>query len=153
MFEPAADRNLESASPVGRLRARYGASRRTGWLQLRRYLTVGASGYVVNLAVFTTLVTLADAHHLVAAFCSFVVAASSNFLLNRGWTFREHHLGTALGQAARFLMVSVTALAANLAILELLVQAGAADVTAQAIAIITVTPISFWGNKRWSFGC
>lgn len=139
-------------STLGRLRERYGRSRSRGWRQLARYLAVGASGYVVNLAVFSALL-LGGLHHLEAAVGSFAVAAASNFLLNRGWTFREHHTGSGHGQAVRFLSVSAVALAANLVLLELLVRASLPEVPAQAVAIVLVTPISFWGNKRWAFGC
>jgi putative flippase GtrA len=40
----------------------------------------------------------------------------------------------------------------NLAALELLVAvAGLPEVPAQAIAIVVATPVSFAGNKLWSF--
>jgi putative flippase GtrA len=52
----------------------------------------------------------------------------------------------------RFLVVSTIALAANLAVLHVLVQVGLAEIVAQAIAIILVTPVNFVGNKLWSFG-
>jgi putative flippase GtrA len=51
----------------------------------------------------------------------------------------------------RFLVVSTLALGANLVVLHLLVVAGLAEVVAQAIAIVLVTPINFVGNKLWSF--
>jgi putative flippase GtrA len=51
----------------------------------------------------------------------------------------------------RFFAVSVCALAANLLILRGLVAAGLDKVTAQAIAIVLVTPLNFLGNKLWSF--
>ena len=43
------------------------------------------------------------------------------------------------------------ALAANLLILHALVQVGLAEVLAQAVAIVLVTPFNFVGNKVWSF--
>ena len=54
-------------------------------------------------------------------------------------------------QGARFLAVSLAALGANLAILALLVAVGLPKVPAQAVAIVLVTPLSFLGNKLWSF--
>ena len=57
---------------------------------------------------------------------------------------------TTLAVAA-FLVVSLAALAANLGVLAALVELGVPEVPAQAIAIVVVTPLSFLGNKLWSF--
>jgi dolichol-phosphate mannosyltransferase len=120
------------------------------WAQLAKFCTVGASGYVVNLAVFTLLVRGLDVHHLAAAVCSFLVAVTNNYTWNRLWTFR-HSRGRVAYQGVRFLVVSTLVLAVNLGLLELLVRAGADEVVAQALAIVLVTPLSFLGNKLWSF--
>jgi putative flippase GtrA len=120
------------------------------WVQLAKFCTVGASGYAVNLAVYATLLKLADAHYLAAAVGSFLVAVSNNYLWNRVWTFR-HQRGHVAYQGMRFLVVSVVALAANLVCLSLLVGVGLGKIVAQAIAIVLVTPLNFVGNKLWSF--
>ena len=91
-------------------------------------------------------------HHIVAAIGAFCVAVSSNFLLNRAWTFgaKDGHAGF---QAARFFAVSLIGLGVNLAILQLLVAAaGLADLPAQAIAVALSMPANFVGNKLWTFG-
>lgn len=146
-----------SATPPVALRRRRLLSipnvRRAGrddWHQLLRFCIVGASGYLVNLAVFTALVYGADAHHAVAAVGAFCVAWTSNFIFNKFWTFRRHGL-SALQQGARYLAVSLVALGLNLMVLEALVQAGAVEVLAQAIAIAVVMPVNFLLNRRWSF--
>jgi dolichol-phosphate mannosyltransferase len=131
-------------------RTREALGRRRNWIQLVRFCIVGASGYVVNLAVFTALVHGAGLHYLVAAAGSFLVAVTNNYLWNRLWTFRGQR-GHVAYQGARFLVVSSLALAANLVILHLLVRLGLGEVTAQAIAIVLVTPLNFVGNKLWSF--
>jgi putative flippase GtrA len=120
------------------------------WVELAKFCAVGASGYVVNLAVYTALLKWAGLHYLGAAFCSFLVAVSSNYWWNRHWTFR-HQRGHFAYQGMRFFAVSVWALAANLVVLRLLVGFGVGKILAQAIAIILVTPINFIGNKLWSF--
>jgi putative flippase GtrA len=120
------------------------------WLQLAKFCTVGATGYVVNLAVFSVLVLGADVHHLAAATVSFLVAVTNNYTWNRLWTFRGQR-GHVAYQGIRFLIVAVCALIANLVVLELLISLGLAKVPAQAIAIIFVMPLNFIGNKLWSF--
>jgi len=136
----------------GRARARAALGRRQNWLQLVRFCAVGATGYAVNLAVYTLLLKGADAHYLLAATCSFLVAVTNNYTWNRLWTFRGErgHVGY---QGLRFLVVSTIALGANLLILHLLVDSfEVGKVLAQAIAIVLVTPWNFVGNKLWSFG-
>ena len=122
------------------------------WVQLVKFGAVGGSGYVVNLAVYTTLVKAFGVHYILAAVLAFCVAVTNNFLWNRHWTFKatEGHMGF---QAARFFAVSVLALGFNLVVLELLVTAADMEkVLAQALAILAATPLNFIGNKLWSFG-
>jgi putative flippase GtrA len=120
------------------------------WIQLGKFVAVGTSGYVVNLAVYALLVHGAGIHYLLAAVCSFLVAVTNNYTWNRLWTFRGQR-GHVAYQGMRFLVVSVVALGANLLVLGLLVAAGLDKVPAQAIAIVLVTPLNFIGNKLWSF--
>ena len=119
-------------------------------MQLAKFCVVGASGYVVNLAVYTLLVRGLDVHYMAAAVCSFVVAVTNNYLWNRLWTFRGDR-GHFYYQGLRFFVVSWCALAANLFVLRALVALGLDEITAQALAIIVVTPVNFVGNKLWSF--
>ena len=120
------------------------------WVQLAKFSAVGASGYVVNLAVYALLLNWAGLHYLGAAFCSFLVAVANNYWWNRYWTFRGQR-GHFAYQGMRFAIVSVVALAANLLVLRLLVGLGVGKFVAQAIAIVAVTPLNFVGNKLWSF--
>ena len=120
------------------------------WQQLGKFCVVGAVGYLINLTVYDALLH-EGLHYLIAATCSFLVAVTSNYTWNRLWTFREHrgHVGI---QGMRFLIVSVAALGANLAVLHLLVaSAGLDKLLAQAMAIVVVAPLNFVGNKLWSF--
>ena len=127
------------------------ALRRPGnWMQLLKFCVVGASGYVVNLAVYATLTLAFDVNYLLAAVCSFLVAVTNNYLWNRAWTFRRQR-GHLVFQGFRFLLVSTVALAANLAFLSALVALGVPKLPAQAIAIVLVTPWNFVANKLWSF--
>lgn len=128
-----------------------GLRKPANWVQLVKFSAVGASGYVVNLAVYTTLVRALGVHYLLAAVLAFCVAVTNNFLWNRHWTFAatEGHMGF---QAARFFTVSLVALGFNLLVLELLVRADVEKVLAQAVAILAATPLNFIGNKLWSFG-
>jgi putative flippase GtrA len=142
------ERSTTAVVPRG-VRARRALSAPHNWVQLAKFCVVGASGYVVNLAVFALLLD-AGLHYSVAAACSFLVAVTNNYMWNRLWTFR-HQRGHVAYQGLRFLVVALVALAANELILAGFVALGLGKVVAQAIAIALVTPINFIGNKLWSF--
>lgn len=124
--------------------------RRANWVQLVKFGTVGASGYVVNLAVYTLLLNRAGLHYIAAATGSFLVAASWNYWWNRTWTFRAQrgHFGI---QGMRFFIVSAAMYGANVGALAALVSTGLGKIAAQAVAITLVTPLNYLGNKLWSF--
>jgi putative flippase GtrA len=75
---------------------------------------------------------------------------SSNYLLNRWWTFRDRRAGVA-AQGMRFFVVSLASLGANLLMLHVLITLGLGKLSGQAVAIVLVTPLNFVGNKLWSF--
>jgi len=131
-------------------RVRHGLRRRHNWFQLVRFGVVGASGYVVNIAVFSALLAV-GMHYRGAATGAWIVAVLNNFWWNRHWTFAagEGHAGF---QALRFFAVSFVAFLVSLAILTLLVETTSiAKVPAQLIAVTAATPLNFLGNKLWSF--
>ena len=78
---------------------------------------------------------------------------TNNFFWNRHWTFATRAARHAGFQAARFLAVSLAAFLFSLR------PAGTArhpsptstELAAQAIAIVCATPLSFLGNRLWSF--
>ena len=132
-------------------RVRLGVRHPANWLQLVRFAAVGATGYAVNLGVFTVCLHLLGIDYHLAAVIAFVVSVINNFWWNRHWTFdaRQDH---ALFQGARFFAVSLVAFGLQYAVLVLLVSdAGMSKVLAQAIAIAAATPLSFIGQKLWSF--
>ena len=145
-------RSPEPTLRLTEIRTSAGAALRrpANWVQLLKFCCVGAIGYVVNLGVYSALVHGGSVNYILAAIVSFAVAVTNNYLWNRLWTFRRQrgHVGV---QGVKFLVVSLAALAANLVVLAALVAIGLPKVPAQAIAIIVVTPLSFLGNKLWSF--
>jgi putative flippase GtrA len=136
--------------PSLRARATHALRQRHNWTQLAKFCVVGASGYAVNLAVYTALLNGANWDYRLAATGSFVVAVTNNYVWNRLWTFR-HSRGHFAFQGMRFFLVALLAYAGNLLILTALVELGAGEIISQAIAIVLVTPANFVGNKLWSF--
>jgi putative flippase GtrA len=119
-------------------------------VQFARFGLVGATGFGVNIVVFAALVTELRVPYVAAAMVAFLVAVSSNFTLNRIWTF-AHRAGSVTGQGARFLSVSLAALLAGIVVLHVMVRGGLGPVTAQSMAIAVVMPLNFIGNRLWTF--
>jgi dolichol-phosphate mannosyltransferase len=136
---------VEHVKRIGR-----GTLKSENWVQLLQFGVVGASGYLLNLAVFAVLNGPLNIHYIAAAILAFCVAVLNNFWWNRHWTFDAKH-GHAGFQAARFFTVSVLALGVNLIALELLVGAGMGELPAQAISVAIAMPFNFVGNKLWTF--
>ena len=123
------------------------------WVQLVQFGLVGASGFVINTGVYWLLLRKAGLHYIPSAMLAFCVAVGNNFFWNRVWTFRatkdDSH---AAFQLARFLAVSVAALLVDLVLLRVFVETlDMGKVIAQLIAVTLVMPISFVGNRLWSF--
>jgi len=132
-------------------RVRLGVRQSHNWFQLGRFVAVGASGYVVNLVVFAACVHLLSVNYKVAAVVAFVISVLNNFWWNRHWTFcaKQAH---PVHQGIRFFTVSLVTFGFSYVVLVSLVDgAGMAKVIAQAVSIVAGTPLSFVGQKLWSF--
>jgi putative flippase GtrA len=137
-------------APRVHVRVRRGLRQAENWRELGRFALVGASGYVVNLAVFSLVVHALGMGHRTGATLAFLVAVTNNFAWNRTWTFGVD-AGRMHTQALRFLVVSVGGFLVNLGLLEVLVAGGMPELPAQAIAVAVVMPLNFIGNRLWTF--
>jgi putative flippase GtrA len=132
-------------------RIHLGTREPSNWVELFKFGVVGATGYLVNLAVFAALVEGLDVHHIPAAVGAFLVAVTNNFIWNRHWTF-DAAGGHAGQQAWRFFTVSLAGLGVNLVALTLLVDvAGLPELPGQALAVAIAMPVNFVANKMWTF--
>jgi putative flippase GtrA len=129
-------------------------ARRRGVRQFVKFGIVGASGFVVNLLVFTVLQRLIPSHaqnpqYYYIYSAAFLSGGVSNYFLNRIWTFRSSaHAGR---EGAQFLSVSLMALCVGLFV-SWLVQPflghGHRTWFASTLAGIVV---NFFVNKYWTF--
>lgn len=120
--------------------------------QLVKFGLVGASGFIVNVSVFAFCLRVLDVHYRLAYVFAFCVAVTNNFVWNRLWTFRQQRNGSHVAmQGARFFAVSLIAATVGFVLLELFVRAGLPKIPAEMLAVALVVPISFLGNKHWSF--
>ncbi len=121
------------------------------WKQLIRFLCVGSSGYIVNLATFAICIHALKIDYHVSAVIAFLAGCANNFWWNRHWTFNARHEHAGF-QAMRFFLVSLLVFGFSYAVLVALVSVlGMEKVLAQALANIAATPLSFVLQKLWSF--
>ena len=126
--------------------------------EFARFALVGASGVLVNLAVFnlTRLIwrsvhgDIRLAAEILANGLGFLVSVLTNYCLNRRWTFRS--TGRVGSQLGKFLLVSVVAYLTNLLVFSFCrTTLNLPANPSQLIAIASVTPVNFLANKLWSF--
>jgi putative flippase GtrA len=127
-------------------------------LQFIKFCFVGASGVVVNLAVFNATILLwrlaTGSTPTVAEYLGnllgFILSVLTNYYLNRRWTFRSS--GAVKTELPKFFTVSVVAYLVNLAVFTLARHGlHLDDNLSQLVAIACVMPINFVLNKLWSF--
>jgi dolichol-phosphate mannosyltransferase len=132
-------------------RVRVGVRKPHNWLQLIRFAAVGASGYVVNLAVFAASLHLIGVDYRVSAVLAYIVSVLNNFFWNRHWTFRARE-GHAMHQGLRFFAVSLVTFGFSYVVLVMLVSGmGVHKDLAQAVSVAVGMPLNFVGQKLWSF--
>jgi putative flippase GtrA len=121
------------------------------WLQLGRFLVVGASGFAINIVLYAILIHGVQLGYILAAVISNLVALVNNFLLHRHWTFAARD-AEATHQAVRFVLVCAVGFAINLVVLRLGVEVvGIPKLPAEAIAAVTAAPVTFLLNRQWAF--
>ena len=130
----------------------YLSSGRRTEVQFLKFALVGFLGTLINLAVLYSLTEILGVYYILSAVAAFMVAVTSNYMLNKVFTFGERLRHRALGKFGRFLAVSVAALAVNLIFLYALTESlGIYYLVSQLIAILAALSINFFGNKKWTF--
>jgi putative flippase GtrA len=126
-------------------------TRRRGVRQFVKFGIVGASGFVVNLTLFTLLQRTTALPFWLEFSVSFMVGGVSNYFLNRSWTFRSS--GHAGREGAQFLLVSFLALLlGNLVgwVLETRLQFHHHH-TVWLLSTLSGMLLNFFVNKYWTF--
>lgn len=117
-----------------------------------KFAIVGGIGTLINLAILYLLTEEAGFHYLLSAVISFLFAMTSNFILNKIWTFKENMHFDIRKKYIQFSFVSVFALLVNLIFLYIFTDIfGIYYIISQILAIGTALIINFLGNKIWTF--
>jgi putative flippase GtrA len=129
-------------------------TQRRGVRQFVKFGIVGASGFAVNLALFTLIFNLTPVpdHSRIYMFAysvSFLAGGVSNYVLNRIWTFRA--TGHALVQGIQFLTVSAIALGVGLVVSHYLQPVLGPGHKLWLVATLSGMFVNFFINKYWTF--
>jgi putative flippase GtrA len=128
-------------------------SRRTVIAEFFRFGSVGAIGFLVDTA---TVYALAGALGLYGAgVIAYLAAASTNWALNRIWTFRGRGQGHAAWQWARFLVANTGGFVVNRGVYAVLIAflpaVHAHPVLAVAAGAIAGMGLNFFSSRRFVF--
>jgi putative flippase GtrA len=129
-------------------------ARRRGVRQFVKFGLVGASGFVVNLIIFTALqhpLSLDERvrWYYVIYSVAFLSGGVSNYVLNRIWTFKSS--GHALREGISFISVSVAALVVALIVGHLVAPFVGNGHKNWFISTVSAMVVNFLVNKYWTF--
>ena len=121
-----------------------------------RFFTVGASGLGVNYLIsFLFATSMVDLWYLHANIVGIVFSMTTNFLLNKTWTFGDRNFSTkrTLLQYGKFIGFSSLGALVQLGMVYHLVEnSNWIYPTALIIAVLTAGFGNFILNKKWTFG-
>jgi dolichol-phosphate mannosyltransferase len=132
----------------------HSVTQRRGVRQFVKFGIVGASGFVVNLIVFTLLQRLVPHHEQPAQYyviysVAFLTGGISNYYFNRNWTFRSS--GHAFVEGSQFLTVSALALGVGLGVSALVSPYLGHGHKTWFVATVSGMFVNFFLNKYWTF--
>ena len=120
-----------------------------------RFYTVGASGFVVNYLISLLFAGgISDMWYLHATIIGISVSITTNFILNKAWTFsdRDFRIKKTLTQYGKFAMFSSLGALVQLGMVYFLVDSIEISYPlALILAVMTAAFGNFIFNKKWTF--
>jgi putative flippase GtrA len=129
-------------------------TQRRGLRQFVKFGIVGASGFIVNLIVFTLLQRVVPDHartlqYNVIFSAGFLAGGLSNYFLNRAWTFRSQ--GNVRNEGLSFMAVSVLALIVGLVVGQAVSPWLGHGHKTWFVSVLAGIVVNFFVNKYWTF--
>jgi dolichol-phosphate mannosyltransferase len=120
-----------------------------------RFFTVGAGGLLINYLISSLLSggTLSNLWYVHGTLVGIIFSITSNFLLNKLWTFEDKNFSLyhTLKQYGLFVTFSSVGAAIQLLLVYLLVESGLNYTSSLIIAVATAAISNFILNKKWTF--
>jgi putative flippase GtrA len=129
-------------------------TQRRGVRQFLKFGVVGASGFIVNLVIFTVLQRVvpnytATGPYRVIYSIAFLSGGVSNYFLNRAWTFRS--IGNVGREGLSFMTVSTFALIVGLIVSSALAPWLGHGHKTWFLSNVAGIAVNFFVNKYWTF--
>jgi dolichol-phosphate mannosyltransferase len=120
-----------------------------------RFYSVGATGLLLNYIVSMMLTKgiISNFWYLQASIIGIILSITSNFFLNKFWTFEDRNLSPrkTLKQYGMFLGLSTVGAVVQLMLLYLFVQSGFQYTASLVLAVAAASVSNFLLNKKWTF--
>ena len=119
-----------------------------------RFYTVGTSGFLINFIISLLLTQhIPEFWYLHANILGIASSMTSNYLLNKIWTFQDRDFAPkrAISQYAKFVGFSSLGAAVQLGIVFSLVENGWSYPASLGIGVLTAALGNFILNKKWTF--
>ena len=136
---------------------------RPGVRQFIKFIIIGFSSAIIDVAVAKFLMKKFDMHWIPAGTLSFVLAVTNGFYWNSKWTFRGMGAGRKHELYVKFVAVNIVGLLLNIGIMkavfiletgQLIQHVNPSPMQwniAKALAIVLVAMWNFTANKFWTF--
>jgi len=120
-----------------------------------RFYTVGATGLLLNYMVSIMLSKgiVSNFWYLQASTIGIILSITSNFFLNKIWTFEDRNFSAknTLKQYGLFVALSTVGAVVQLMLLYLFVQSGFQYTPSLILAVAAASVSNFLLNKKWTF--
>jgi dolichol-phosphate mannosyltransferase len=119
-----------------------------------KYYLVGASGILVNLGILFVLTEYGELWYLLSSTIAIYVSITSNFLLNKSWTFRDNVIKQrSFLMYGKFIGVSLVGMGIQLGFNYMFVEKlSVYYLLAALISIMIASSVNFVLNRRLTFG-
>ena len=119
--------------------------------QFIKFTLVGTTNSAIDFSVYLILTRFFSVHLILANFCSFSIAVTWSFFINKKWTFRNTH-GDHAKQYIKFFITNTIGIIIQTLILSVFVYVFKVhDVLGKLIAIVITSFWNFSISKIWTF--
>ena len=130
--------------------------RRQTFFEFIKFCLVGFSGIFVDMAVVIGLKELFQLDTRICTVAGFATAVTTNYLLNRFWTFAQGRFAPVIRSYLAFVAVCCLGLAVRLGVIHLLIEYTMMDtgrwyILTNFIGIVVATTVNFTGSKLLAF--
>ena len=123
--------------------------------KMARFYTIGALGLLINFGISSVLSSgiLLNLWYIEATILGISVSITSNFFLNKIWTFQDRDFSFyhVTKQFVLFSGISCFGALIQLGIVYILVEGGSRYWTSLLFAIVIASISNFFLNKKWTF--